>query len=349
MPRRFSHVGRALAMVAAVVLLTAVDELSDQDLVDRQARIASLDESARQDLARKFERFQALTPEEQDRLRALQAEITADPDSARLMQVLSRYHEWLKTISTAQRAQLAELTPHDRVEAIEDLRRTQRDAQLLEPLTRDDMRSVRRWIDELVQRHRKELETDIPERYRDWYQRQTDPSTKQMALVFRLFGRSRGGQNESDSKVTQEDIERLTAKLSESAKAEVAKVVSLDAQRRVIRSWVFASLRRSSAWQRERRGNALVGEELLRFLQSEVPPAERERLLKLPREEMLQQLRRMYFERGGGPPRGSFDERPGPAGDFRPRRGNKSREDERRGQRDGKPAPSADQDPKPRD
>jgi len=349
MPRKSSHVWRALAIVAGVVMLTAVDELSEQELVDRQARIASLDESARQDLARKFERFQALSPEEQNRLRALQAEIMADPDSERLMQVLSRYHEWLKTISTAQRAQLAELTSHDRVEAIEDIRRTQRDAQLLEPLTRDDMRSVRRWIDELVQQHRKELEADIPERYRDWYQRQSDPSTKQMALVFRLFGRSRGGQSESDAKVTQEDIDRLTAKLSESAKAELAKDASLDAQRRVIRGWVFASLRRSSAWQRERRGNALVGEELLRFLQSEVPPAERERLLKLPREEMLQQLRRMYFERGGGPPRGSLDERPGPPGDFRPRRGDKSRDDERRGQRDGKPSPTPDQKSKPRD
>lgn len=348
MLRNSPHVWRAVAVVVAVVMLTAVDGLSDQELANRQARIASLDESARQELARKFERFQALTPEEQVRLRALQAEITADPNSTRLMQVLSRYHEWLKTISTAQRAQLAELTPHDRVEAIEDIRRTQRDAQLLEPLTRDDMRAVRRWIDELVQQHRKELEADIPERYRDWYQRQTDPSTKQMALVFRLFGRSRGGQ-ESESKVTQEDIDRLTTKLSESAKAELAKDVSLDAQRRVVRGWVFASLRRSSAWQRERRGNALVGEELLRFLQSDVPPAERERLLKLPREEMLQQLRKMYFERGGGPPRGSFDERPGPPGEFRSRRGDKSRDDERRGERDGKPSPGPVEKPKPRD
>jgi len=336
-----------LAIVAAVAMLSAVDGLTEQQLAERQTRIASLDESARQELARKFERFQALAPEEQDRLRALQAEITADPDSKRLMQVLERYHEWLKTISTAQRAQLAELTPHDRVEAIEDIRRTQRDAQLLEPLTRDDMRAVRRWIDELVQQHRKELEANIPERYRDWYQRQTDPSTKQMALVFRLFGRSRGGQDESNSKVTQEDIDRLTAKFSQSAKAELAKDTSPEAQRRLVRGWVFASLRRSSAWQRERRGNALVGEELLRFLQSEVPPAERERLLKLPREEMLQQLRRMYFERGGGPPRGSYDERPGPPGEFRSRRGDKSR-DEQRGQRNGKPSTESDEKPKPR-
>lgn len=340
MPRRPSHVCRALGVVVAVVMLTAVDELSnvelsDQELANRRARIASLDESARQELARKFERFQALAPQEQERLRRLQAEITADPNSERLMQVLARYHEWLKTISTAQRAQLTELDPRDRVEAIEDIRRTQRDAQLLEPLTRDDMRAVRRWIDELVQQHRKQLEASIPERYRDWYQRQTDPNTKQMALVFRLFGRSRGGQSESDSKVTQQDIDRLTKKLSDSAQAELAKDPSLDAQRRVVRGWVFASLRRSSAWQRERRGNALVGEELLRFLQSEVSPAERERLLKLPREEMLQQLRRMYFERGGGPPRGSFDGRPGPRGDYRPRRGEDVRDDERKAGDDG--------------
>lgn len=347
MRRNPSHMLRAAAVVVAVVMLTAVDGLSDQQLSERQARIASLDESARQELARKFERFQTLSPEEQSRLRALQAEITADPNSARLMQVLSRYHEWLKTISTAQRAQLAELTPHDRVEAIEDIRRSQRDAQLLEPLTRDDMRAVRRWIDELVQEHRGELEANIPDRYRDWYQRQTDPSTKQMALVFRLFGRSRGDSSENESKVTEQDIERLTSKLSESAKAELAKDASLEAHRRVVRGWVFASLRRSSAWQRERRGNALVGEELLRFLQSDVPPAERERLLKLPREEMLQQLRRMYFERGGGPPRGSFDQRPGPPGDFRSRRGDRSRDDSRRGEDGPKPTPSSE--PKPRD
>jgi hypothetical protein len=330
------HVWPTIAALLAILMLTAANAPTDRELAERKSRIASLDESARQELARKFERFRALTPEEQDRLRVLQAAITADPDSERLMQVLSRYHEWLKTISTAQRAQLAELAPHERVEAIESIRRTQRDAQLLEPLTREDMRAVRRWIDELVQQHRDELEANIPERYRDWYQRQTDPNTKQMALVFRLFGRSRGNQAESDSKVTQEDIDRLTKRLSESAKTELAKDPGLEAQRRAVRAWVFASLRRSSAWQRERRGNALVGEELLRFLQSDVPPAERERLLKLPREEMLQQLRRMYFERGGGPTRGAFDGRPGPPSDFR-RRNEKSGRDERADQ-EAKPA-----------
>ena len=47
----------------------------------------------------------------------------------------------------------------------------------------------------------------------------------------------------------------------------------------------------------------LVGEELVQFLQNEVPPPQRDRLLKLPREKMLEELRGMYFERGRG---GSF-------------------------------------------
>ncbi len=332
MLRKASPIWLAGIAVAAVVLLAvAPGGLSNQELAERRARVASFDESTRQELARKLERFQALSPEEQDRLRGLQTEIMADPNAERLMRVLARYHEWLKTISTAQRAQLAGLSSRDRVEAIESIRRAQRDAQRLEPLTRDDMRAVRRWVDELIEEHRLEIEATIPDRYRDWYQRQSDPSAKQMALVFRLFP-WRSGDSEADSKVTQEDVDRLTKRLSDSALAELAKDPSLDAQRRVIRGWIFASLRRSNAWQRERRGNALVGEELLRYLQSEVPPAERERLLQLPREEMFLQLRRMYFERGGwerggGPSRGSFEGRSGSRGEFRSRRGEKSRDE----------------------
>jgi hypothetical protein len=277
-----------------------------EELAARQTRIAGLDAGKQQDLLRKFERFEALSAAEQQRLRDLQAQITADPHSQQLLLVLERYHEWLKTITTPQRAKLAELPAKERVDQIEAIQRERRDAQRLEPLNRQDMREIGRWIDELVERHRKELVAGIPQRYREWYNRQTDADAKRMALVFRLFGRSRG--DEQDSKVTEQDVQRLTEKLSDSARAELAKADSPEAQRSVVRGWVFASLRRSSSWQRERRGNPVVGDELLQFLQTEVPPAERERLLKKPREEMLQELRKMYFERSGGPRR-SFDGR----------------------------------------
>jgi hypothetical protein len=73
-------------------------------------------------------------------------------------------------------------------------------------------------------------------------------------------------------------------------------------------------LYRSGSWRGDRRGNPLITEELLEFLQNDLPPAEREQLLKKPREEMLRELRKMYFERGHhddgrGPPRPPFERR----------------------------------------
>jgi hypothetical protein len=337
---RRNVVVQATLLLAAVVLLTAIDRPSDDVLAERAKYVANLEPSAQQELLRKFEQFESLTPEEQQRLRKLEADITADPNSKRLRQVLERYHEWLKTITPAQRAKLASLPPRERVEAVEDLHREQRDAQRLEPLTRDDLRHIRRWLEELVERHREELLAGMSQRSRQWYERQTDADAKEMTLVFQLFGRRRG-RTEDNSKITDADLDRLRERLSASAQAELAKVNTPDEQRQIVRNWVFASLRRSSAWQRERRGNPVVGEELLRFLQTEVPPVEREQLLKKPREEMLQELRRMYFERSGFS-RGSFSGRPGEGRGERPRRGDGPREDDRRPSDSSRPAAPSD-------
>jgi hypothetical protein len=323
--------GEAPATPSVATAPSAAD--SEDEQAARRARIAGLDAGKQQELLRKQERFAALSTTEQQRLRDLQAQITSDPDSQKLLVALERYHEWLKTITTPQRAKLAELPAKQRVDQIEAIQRERRDAQRLELLSRQDVREIGRWIDKLVERHRDELVAEIPGRYREWYDRQTDADAKRMALVFRLFGRPHG--DEQQSKVSEEDVKRLSEKLAEPARAELAKADSLEAQRRVVRGWVFASLRRSSSWQRERRGNPVVGDELLQFLQTEVPPAERERLLKKPREEMMQELRRMYFERSGGPRR-AFDGRPEGRGDGHRPDGDR-REHFRRGPRPEEP------------
>ncbi len=298
---------RAGLLVVVLLALATSGNPSSEELEARRVRVAAMDPARQQELLHKFERFNALPAAEQQRLRELQAAITADPNSERLLAVLEHYHEWLKTITTTERAKLAELPPRDRIREVEHLLRVQRDAQRLEPLTWQDMRDIRRWVDELVDRDREALVASIPGKFRDWYNKQTDPGAKQMALVYRLFGRSRGG--DEPSRVTQADLDRLTAKLSEAARAELAKASTLEEQRQLVRGWIFASLRRSASWQHGRRSNPVVGEQLLQFLQTEVPPAERERLLQKPREEMLQELRKMYFERSGGPSRRPFSGR----------------------------------------
>jgi hypothetical protein len=302
----FSRAALRGAASAAIVLLTlltlgASPDVATSELAARSQRVAEMDPAQQQELLRKFERFETLSPAEQDRLRKLQAEITADPNSQRLLEILERYHEWLKTITPAQRAKLADLSAKQRVREIEHILRAQRDAQRLEPLTPQDMHEIRRWVDDLIDKYREELVESLPSRYRSWYDRQTDPGSKQMTLVFPLFGYSR--ERDIDSKITSGDIDELAGKLSNTAQTELAKAESLEEKQKLVGGWMFASMRRSWSWHRGRRSNPVVTEELLQFLQNDVPPTDRQRLLKLPRDEMLQELRKMYFER-------SFGERP---------------------------------------
>jgi hypothetical protein len=282
---------------------------AEEDLAKLRKSIAQLKPHEQRDLLRKYERYSAMPAEEQQHLRDLQAQISNDPNSGRLYQVLARYHEWLKTITPSERAALSEMAPADRVAEIKRIHRRQEDAQRLQPLTREDRREIRNWIDQLVDQHRGELVASISDRYRKAFE-EADPLQKRMALVYLIFGR-RG--RESESRVTQVDIDRLAAVLSPSARGELAKAGTLEAKGKLVRGWILASLRRYESWQGGRRDNPVVAEELLQFLQNDVPQAERERLLKMPREEMLRELRKMYFEQGRGPRRGSEGFR-GPGG-----------------------------------
>jgi hypothetical protein len=292
---RFARMWPVL-LVTALAALGASPTMTSEELAARRAHIAAMEPAAQQELLRKYERFSALPVDEQQRLRDLEAAISSHPNAERLHQVLERYHEWLKTITPSQRAELAELPPDKRVQEIERIRRRQRDDQNLELLSRQDMREIMRWIEDLVKKHRQELVAGIPERYRARYEKDTDPRRMQMALVYRMFGRSREGEHES--RVTQDDVDRLAKKLSEPARAEIGKAGTLEEQRQIVSGWIFSTLRRYDSWQGGRWANPVVAEELLQFLQNDVAPAKREQLLKLPREEMLRELRKMYFERG---------------------------------------------------
>lgn len=268
-----------------------------EDLDARRAKIAQLEPSEQQELFRKYERFRAMPPEEQQRLRALQAEISADPHAGHLQQVLERYHEWLKTITPSQRATLAELPPQDRIKQIERIRLRQKADEQLELLSRHDRRDIMSWVYALMKHHRDEVLAGMSPEERARFD-EADSSAQRRWLIYRTF--RAGTKSKPKSRVAQQDIDRLAEKLSESARAELAKATTLEAKRHVVGMWVYATLHRSDSWRRGRHVNPLVGEELLQFLQNDVAPARREELLKMPREEMLRELRRMYFEHGRG-------------------------------------------------
>lgn len=332
-----------LAVLISLVALGAAPAPTAEELAARRAKIDAMDPATRQELLRRYERFSQLSAEEQQRLRDLQAEISADPNSERLHRILERYHEWLKTITPSQRAELAELPYDKRVERIERIQRHQKIGQRLESLAPQDTPAIMRWIYDLAKKYGDDVVADMDERDRDRFAR-LDRSAQQRWLVFRIFGGRRGSQRQS--RVTPDDIERLAVRLSDGARAELAADGSPEAQRRLVGAWVYGTLYRSGSWRGDRRVNPLIGEELLEFLQDEVPPAERERLLKKPREEMLRELRKMYFERGhredGLPPIGPQFDRRRRSGRSKGPRPDKADD----GPQDGTPAPG---EPEPRD
>ena len=149
--------------------------LAGNDREARRSQIASLQPAEQQELLRKQERFNALPVEEQDRLRSLQAALDADPNAERLHQVLIHFHEWLKTLTPSQRAELADLPPQQRVQAIQRLQKQQQMARdrthRTELLSREDVRKIVRWAEAAAWTRREDLLAGLPPEQRKRFEK----------------------------------------------------------------------------------------------------------------------------------------------------------------------------------
>jgi hypothetical protein len=295
-----------VSLLAAILLglPMAPAACGDDALEARRAQISALPPAEQQELLRRQERFSALSVEEQDRLRALQAAIDADPNADRLRQVLARYHEWLKTLTPSQRAKLADLAPKERVSEIKKIQEQQETARdrshRADLLSWVDMREVLRWTEDFVWVHRQDLLADMSQEQRQRFEKR-DRQRQRRELLFRAFERARRERSGGPFEVLkQADMDRLVAKLSDPARQAMAGASTLAAQRKILGTWIGTSMHRLEPWNPGRKQNPMGAEELLQYLQNEVPPTDRQRLLKMPREKMLEELRGMYFERGRG-------------------------------------------------
>jgi hypothetical protein len=346
MPLERPHVSehRALLIAAggAVAFMFAIASgaMATDDRAARRLAISQMPIAEQQELLRKQEQFLALPTDEQNRLRTLQAAIDADPKSEQLNRVLKQYHEWLKTLSPGERAELAELSPADRVAKIKQFQQRQRTAKLqvqrTEALTPQDMRVVLRWTQDLLWEHREKLFKDMPESWRKKLEREDVRGQRRALLYAATFpGRKSSGPHPL-SMVKQSDVSALADKLSPTAKEELAKTTDLSEQRKIVRGWIGASMHElEPSWQRPRKLPLVVEQELTQFFERDLRPSQRERLLNLPNEQMREELRRMYFQRerlesGGpedrgppppGPPRDHDKGAPRPRGPRLPRDG----------------------------
>ena len=315
-----------------LTLLCGAAAAADNDPAVRRERVQNLPLSEQQQLLRNQQRFAELSADEQQQLRALHEELTSDPNSARLRGVLERYHEWLKTLSAEQRAELNDLTPDERIARIERLMSRQRDERERgrrryfgnqPPLAREDARQVFHWFGDLVWRKRAELLKEIPAERREQVERLDEPLQRR-SLMWTAMQRWRG----EPLPAAPEQLAELTQKLSPPAQARFAEAETPEQQGRLVRDWLAQSMMmRMGPFGSRRSMAAASSEELERFFQRHLSEDERSRLMNLPRDEMREELRHLYLQRGAGPDRGRADRgrgrppRRGPGGPNGPGRG----------------------------
>lgn len=259
---------------------------ADDALAQRRARVAAMTAAEREQLARRYERFMALSPEERDRLRALHRALEEDPAVDELRAVMMRYHRWLSRLSTAQRAELLAMRPDERLEKIRQLRAEER-ARQRRHLSLEDRQAVVRWIEGLV---RGRLSPE------EWERLQALPEQQRRAELARLVMQRRA-QSVRLATAAEENLKVLREALSPRAREALDAEATPEGRRVLVGIWLrqaFADVYPRGPF---RRWEPPEPEALMRFMNEELSPQERQELTGLSEEELLRRLQRLYFQR----------------------------------------------------
>jgi hypothetical protein len=269
-----------------------------EQLVARRAEVEELSPQEKEDLRRQFDRFQGLSAEMKKRYRALDAELRADPDEARLRSILEQYHNWLPTLSPLDRAELSEMSTEDAIGKIRQLKQQEArklTAELVKPLTPSDVEAIEKWIQDRTWRRKDEILGKADDLQREWFANKVPPDRERRSLVLLAMKVEGGPPPFSDIK--DDEWKNLTVSLSQPARDALKEIRSPDHQKRELFKWHGAAMR-----ARDAVSGGVSRDELMRFFRNELNDEERRKLAFLPWEDFQRQLRWEYFKKKEMPP-----------------------------------------------
>jgi hypothetical protein len=287
-------------------------------LAKRRERVAQMPEPEKQQLRERQEYFEQLDPAERQRLRALDADLAADPQGPALRRAMSLYYEWLKTIDDAtERAELRQRPPAERLARVEELRAEQA-RQAERRLLAEDQEVLRPWLEEAIR-------TRLPEDERAAFDA-AEPGARMWLIGGELWRRYEGWQGAGNfaKKLTPEELTRLHDALSPEAQARLDARGMLEQQQALVGDWIGELL-----WSFGRRAQRTdpSDPELERFFREGLTAQRQAELDGLPEHRRRQRIREWYLEwreAEGLPPPEPSGFGPPPGGDrgqrFRSRR-----------------------------
>lgn len=247
--------------------------------------LSTLSAEQKQELVRRKEQFEQLSPTEQERLRKLHAELATHPAASQLTAVMSRYHDWLQTLTPLERDELLSLPPDERLERIKRLQRQQqqeRFEQLAEKVPPEDMEVILKWLENFAVRHESQILAGIPPEFRQRFDHVEEPERRRRMLLMAMNFRA----SSSEPIVPQrEDLQQLLPQLS---KPSQDKLSQSKEPVELVKSWVkVAAISRMMPPPTE--------EQLMEFFRS-LPAKDRSELEGLPPDAMRAAVTKKYYQ-----------------------------------------------------
>jgi len=283
---------------------------------ERRTWVEALSPSDKLELRNELEKFSALPAKQQQSLREFDEQLNTDADGAQLRQIMQRYYDWLKTLTSADRVNvLDESNPQDQIKLIRQLRQGQLGQAFtwLDPglnLLKDrDSAAVLQWMRDFAENHEAELMATLPEQKRPDSQK-SDDRRRRRPLVLLAWQQWWSPTATGTPPVTSTDIHALHALLS-SEKQKLLDAASLQDQVPLVRQWIQAA----SAEFRElaiqgfgRWGGLPNPERLNRFEQQQLSSEEKKELDGLSGPDRMRKLMELFQKH-----RAADSQRPGGA------------------------------------
>jgi hypothetical protein len=296
---------------------------AEESMDGRRHRVEAMDQAAKEQLLRRLEYFNTLSPEQQQRLRRLNETLEREPQADELRRVMSRYYDWLKTLKPFQKAELADLAPRERVERIKKLLqeqsrkeakrasgeegpRVERLKKLLQEqmpkigkrLTVEDLEGLVRWTEQYVTTHESQLIEELPEPRRKEARLQLakirEPERRREVLAG-LWLRTQMADLHKVMAISVVELADLRTRLSPATRQRLEAFPEAE-QQRTVSLWLrLVLLHYVAVPHRPPTPGEVSDQELAEFLEHQLNPEARDRLLGLPPEEMQRELWSLYL------------------------------------------------------
>ncbi|HJT33009.1 MAG TPA: hypothetical protein VJ783_13290 [Pirellulales bacterium] len=265
----------------------------------RRAAVEALPVEQKQELLRKFERFEKLPSAERHRLRQLEAAVATDLQAASLYSVVDRYQHWLDQLAGFERAELMALSDEARLARVKQLR-----ADEERRLSHDDQTVFAEWVEQkLLERMRPAQREQAQRLWSGFSESRRRQAVGQALRLATQPGRARPAADRTPDlkkKARPKPFwnpaarEELAQRLSPRGRQQLEEADGDPAQRKLIQSWAREVFYTPGGRGLKLPASDVDDQRLKEFFEQELDAAERAHLLGLPSDQMRRQLRRLY-------------------------------------------------------